>query len=179
MAADRKGIVHHVALAISQLDGDLEDISQTVLRGHFVMMLLASFPQDVTAAQVVDALDQLGAQLDLEPAVSVKPLASVPTPDDPATGRDVYVLTASGADRIGFVAAVAGFCADNQMNILDLETRAVNGSYLMLLQVDLRDVDPRAAQTALAAFSKANNLRTTLQHSDVFQATQELRMPNR
>lgn len=177
MAEDRKGIVHEVALAISELGGDIEDISQTVLRGHFVMMLLATFPTAVVQAEIVGALAQIGGKLDLKPEIGVKPLSAVPPAEPKRAQRDVYVLTASGADRIGFVASVAGFCAENQINILDLDTRAVDGNYLMLLQVDLSGVDPRAAQTALAQFSEESGLRTTLQHYDVFQATQEVQMP--
>ena len=45
---DRIGIVYQVSSAISELGGDIADLRQSVLRGHFTMILLASFPDTVT-----------------------------------------------------------------------------------------------------------------------------------
>ena len=44
MSQDRVGIVADVAGAIKALRGNLEDMTQTVLRGYFTMILLAEFP---------------------------------------------------------------------------------------------------------------------------------------
>jgi predicted amino acid-binding ACT domain protein len=101
----------------------------------------------------------------------------LPTKQNAAIAQNTYVLTASGKDRIGFVAAVTGFCAEHGINILDLDTRAVDGTYMMLLLVDLNDADLKTTQTDLKTFSAENTMSVTLQHHDVFQATQEVSMP--
>lgn len=177
MAQDQVGIIHAVSRTISAMDGDIEDLSQTVLRGYFTMILIASLPADTAPDALVAALDETRTAQGYDWAVGVKPLDGLPPVRTVDDQRDVYVLTASGKDRIGFVASVTGFCADNGLNILDLDTRAVGENYIMLLQVDLSGVSPRQVQSQLAAFSAEKGLQTTLQHDDVFQATQELRMP--
>ena len=48
MSHDRIGIIADVTAAIKTLHGNLEDLSQTVLRGYFSMILLARFPDGTT-----------------------------------------------------------------------------------------------------------------------------------
>ena len=49
---DRIGIVYQVSSAISELGGDIADLRQSVLRSHFTMILLASFPATVTQHEI-------------------------------------------------------------------------------------------------------------------------------
>ena len=44
MSIDRIGIVHEISRAISELQGNIADIRQSVLCGYFSMILLAAFP---------------------------------------------------------------------------------------------------------------------------------------
>jgi glycine cleavage system transcriptional repressor len=44
------GIVHEVSRALSEINGNIADIRQSVLCGYFTMILLASFPEKVTRA---------------------------------------------------------------------------------------------------------------------------------
>ena len=59
MSRDRVGIVRDVSAAVRDLHGDIADLSQTVLRGYFTMILLVTFPGDVDETQIVDALGRL------------------------------------------------------------------------------------------------------------------------
>ena len=43
MSHDRVGIIADVTGAIKSLHGNLEDLSQTVMKGYFTMLLLATF----------------------------------------------------------------------------------------------------------------------------------------
>ncbi len=178
MAEDRVGIIHGVSQAISNLHGDITDISQTVLRGYFTMILLVTFDAaDVTREALLTDLNAALEALDLDPVVGVKTLGTLPQTTRPPDPRDTYVLSATGEDRIGFVATVTGFCAQQGINVLDLETRVEDTIYLMLLLVDLGKTDTRDVQAKLAAFADETGLALSLQHHDVFQATQEIRMP--
>jgi predicted amino acid-binding ACT domain protein len=86
-----------------------------------------------------------------------------------------YVLTASGRDRIGFVASVSSFCARQNINILDLSTAVSDGSYTMILLVDLsRCPDLAEMRRQLKAFAQESGLRLVLQHYDIFKATNEV-----
>jgi predicted amino acid-binding ACT domain protein len=91
-----------------------------------------------------------------------------------------YVLTASGADQIGFVASVAGFCVKHRINILDLSTTLSHGEFVMMLEVDLsRCANISAVREALADFGKQHDLRVVLQHHDIFKAVNEISLPIR
>lgn len=177
MAEDRVGIIHAVSQKISELGGNIADLSQTVLSSYFTMILLTSLPETVRKDQLIVKLKEADAQLGVELDISIKTLDVLPTKQNATIAQNAYVLTASGKDRIGFVAAVTGFCAEHGINILDLDTRAVDGTYMMLLLVDLNDADLKTTQTALKTFSAENTMSVTLQHHDVFQATQEVSMP--
>ena len=72
----------------------------------------------------------------------------------PATAPgDSYVITARGADRIGFVATVADFCAENALNIIDLATMVDGDDYVMILQIELGTVEVDDVRRRLCRFS--------------------------
>jgi glycine cleavage system transcriptional repressor len=176
MSRDRIGIVYQVSSAISELEGDIADIRQSVLRGYFTMILLASFPASTTPDQARRAL--LALNVAGEPSLEV----TVKQADDTlATGKvadldNAYVLTASGPDRIGFVATVASFCAKHSMNILDLSTVVDGSSYVMMLLVDLEQCpeDIGEIRHKLARFGEETELTIVLQHYRIFSAANEV-----
>ena len=55
MEQDRVGIIADVSGIIKKLGGNLADVSQTVMRGYFTMILLADFTREVTAGEIRDA----------------------------------------------------------------------------------------------------------------------------
>ncbi len=175
LARDRVGIIAEVARAISALEGDIADLRESVLRGYLNMMLLATFP----AAQPPEAIRRRLLALSTQGAA---PLDIVVHPADdalPATSSDIppeaFVITATGQDRIGFVASVAEFCARHQINILDLSTAVAEGAYTMILLVDLaRAAEPAQVRRWLQAFGQETGLRLMLQHYAIFKATNEV-----
>jgi glycine cleavage system transcriptional repressor len=169
---DRIGIVRDVSSAISELRGDIADLRQSVLCGYFTMILIASFPAEV-AAETVRA--RLGAvNTPDKPALefTVNP-AEGPAAEAGAL-ENAYVLTASGPDRIGFVATVSSFCAGSQINILDLSTAVSDGSYIMMLLVDLSRCDIGDIRRRLKQFGRETGFKVVLQHYDIFKATHEV-----
>jgi glycine cleavage system transcriptional repressor len=138
---DRPGIIADVTGALSELGGNLEDSSMTLLRGHFAMTLVVAC--EVTEQDVETALDALLTDL----AVYVRPLPS--EGDLPATGQP-YVLTVHGADRPGIVSSITRIVATYDGNITDLTTRLAGGLYVLAAEVDLpRTADVDALSRAL------------------------------
>lgn len=180
MSRDRVGIVHEVSLAISDLNGNIADIRQSVMCGYFTMILLASFPASVTGRTIEQKFAEVDAHSDTAIAFSVKQVEnglSIPADREPS---NAYVLTASGSDRIGFVASVTSFCVKHCLNILDLSTTTAHGDYLMVLIVDISGCSSLAEVRAdLAVFCKENGLRMVLQHYDIFKAVNEINLPIR
>jgi glycine cleavage system transcriptional repressor len=177
MSRDRIGIVRDVASCISGLDGNIADLSQTVLRGYFTMILLATFPEGVSGEKIKRRLRTLNTEDKIPLEFTIFPANDIAI-EERVAQENIYMLTASGPDRIGFVAAVATFCAENAINILDLATLVNDGEYVMVLQVDLsRAASLTTVQRQLHSFSAASGIHVVLQHSDIFAATNEITMP--
>jgi predicted amino acid-binding ACT domain protein len=177
MSRDRVGIVFDVSNAISKLHGDIADIRQSVLRGYFTMILYTSFPAAVTLAEVKQTLADVDSSGDTPLEISVKPVADLDDIPPTASPEHTYVFTASGQDRIGFVAAVSQFCAENNINILDLSTTVASGQYTMILLVDLsRCASIDAIRRRLNAFKQQAGVQIVLQHYDIFKATNEIKL---
>ncbi|HEB49434.1 MAG TPA: hypothetical protein ENI89_02390 [Desulfobulbus sp.] len=174
LARDRVGIIHDITRVIRDMEGDLADTRQQVLQGYFSMILFASFPAAVTAGTIRRQLVEAGRE-DAPFEVSVRPVRK--EDPEPAPAADTYVLTARGQDRIGFLATVAGFCARNRINILDLSTMVSDGSYVMILLVDPGPAGRmETIRAAIKEFNRENDLSLVLQHHDIFRATNEIRM---
>lgn len=169
LARDTVGIVADIALSISRLQGDIADLRQSVLRGYFTMILLATFPEDASTDAILTALRSPARQLNIQPAEDATPPTAESIP------HNAYVLTASGRDCIGFVASVATFCAKHNINILDLSTTRANGDYIMNLLVDLSQAAPLVTvRWHLQRFAEESGLQIVLQHHDIFKATNDI-----
>lgn len=179
MSSDRIGIIRDVASQIRELHGNIADLSQTVLRGYFTMILLATFPDGTTEEMINRQLQAIRAPGKSPLEITV---LAVPQPmpvEQRLPPENIYVLTASGTDRIGFVATVATFCADNAINILDLATLVHDGQYVMVLQVDLsRCASLNTVRRQLQQFTLQSGIQMVLQHNDIFAATHEITMPS-
>ena len=177
MSRDRVGIVADVSGRIARLGGDIADASQTTLRGFFTLILLARFPPEVSLASLQHELDGIrdepGADPDLE--VIVREVAELPDPEPDEPTDEEYVLTVRGPDRIGLLADVTQICKEYLLNILDLSTRSSDGRYVTLLHVDASRALPLdALRSALDEAGAARGFAFTLQHNDVFRATNEI-----
>lgn len=175
---DRIGIVYEISVALAELAGNIADSRQSVMCGYYTMIMRASFPVEVTRQTIEAKLAEVDRKSPTPLNILVnsidEPLAIMGSPETR------YVLTASGADQIGFVARVAGFCVKYQINILDLSTTLSQGEFVMMLEVDLsRCTSINGVRTALADFGRENMLRVVLQHHDIFKAVNEISLPIR
>ncbi len=177
MSRDRIGIVRDVAGVISSLNGNIADLSQTVLRGYFTMILLATFPEGISGEKIKRRLRTLNTEDKYPLEFTIFPTTDAVVEEHVAQ-ENIYILTASGPDQIGFVAEVATVCADNAINIRDLATLVNEEEYIMVLQVDLSSAAPlNIIQRQLQTFSAERGINVVLQHSDIFAATNEITMP--
>ena len=175
---DRIGIVYEISGALAELAGNIADSRQSVMCGYYTMIMRASFPAVVSRQTIEAKLAEVDRKSPTPLNILVNSIDE-PLPDL-GSPENRYVLTASGADQIGFVARVAGFCVKHQINILDLSTTLSHGEFVMMLEVDLsRCSSIREVRTALAEFGRENQLRVVLQHHDIFKAVNEISLPIR
>jgi len=180
MSRDRVGIIYEVSRAISELQGNIADLRQSVLCGYFSMILLASFPASITQRAIERKLAEVDARSETPIDAAVEQVTVEALPGAPAIPENAYVLTATGSDKIGFVATVTSFCANRHINILDLSTTTSASSYVMILIVDLsRCPSVAAVRAELASFAKEQGINVVLQHYDIFRAVNEINLPIR
>ncbi len=180
MSRDRIGIVYEVSKAISELQGNISDIRQSVLCGYFTMILLATFPGGVTQRNIERKLAEVDANSDTAINAAVKKVETAALANYSPHPDNAYVLTATGTDKIGFVATVTSFCVAHSINILDLSTTVSNGEYVMILLVDLNHyASIGEVRRDLLQFSQEKGLKIVLQHFDIFKAVNEVNLPVR
>ena len=100
LGADQPGIVAALTGELFRQGGNLEDVSSTVLRGQFVVMLVVSMPPNVDAESFEGSL--AGAVQPLGVTVTVRQVRG----DAPTRVASTHVVVAYGSDRPGIVAAV-------------------------------------------------------------------------
>jgi glycine cleavage system transcriptional repressor len=177
MSLDRVGIVFEVSKAISDLGGNIADVRQSVLCGYFTMILLASFPGGVTQREIERKLAEVDANSETAIDAVVKKVEEAKVPATAPTPENTYVLTATGSDRIGFVATVTSFCVKHHINVLDLSTTEADGVYIMILMIDLdRRTEISEIRRDLDLFSKETGLKLVLQHHDIFRAVNDINL---
>ena len=180
ISRDRIGIIYDVTKAISELEGNIADVRQSVLCGYFTMILLASFPPEVTQRSIERKL----AEADSHSESAIEAVVRKADENALASGASIpenaYVLTATGHDRVGFVALMTSFCVKHNINILDLSTTISDGAYVMILVIDLNHCASISdVRHELQQFSQENSIKAVLQHYDIFRALHEINLPIR
>jgi glycine cleavage system transcriptional repressor len=172
MSRDRVGIVSAVTRTISDLNGNIDAISQTVMRGYFTLILTVRFPDTLSADAVRQAVSKAGAPGEL--AVSV-------VPREPerrvlsGTDTDQFVLTILGKDRPGVISRISGYLASRNINIVDLYAYTEGEDFIMISQVMIpQQLDVRQIQIDLESLPIGAGLEIRLQHEDIFVATNEI-----
>jgi glycine cleavage system transcriptional repressor len=116
MGPDRPGIVVGVTRVLFEHRCNLEDVSCTILRSHFAMMLLVG-SSEVDAPQLEDALRPVAERLGLViTAHPVDPRAvDIPAP--------THTVSVYGTDRSGIVYRVAETLADEGVQNVHQDAR--------------------------------------------------------
>ena len=174
MFKDRVGIIADVTSAIKKIGGNLEDLSQTVMRGYFTMLLLAAFPEGTDVKHIQEAFHAVKGLENFE--IGIVPFEQ----DDEAIAAEsddqaLYVLTASGPDAPGLVASVAEYLRQKSMNIVDLTTKVSQGQYIMMFLVKLPPkTDVGKLKRSLQIATAEIGLKTELRHQALFKKTHEI-----
>ena len=80
------------------------------------------------------------------------------------------VITVTGKDSVGIIAAVSALCTENNANILEI-TQSVLSEYfamIMLVEIDKLATPFAAFADALAAMGKSRGLDVRAMHEDIF-----------
>ena len=168
VARDQVGIVASVSEALYELGGNLEALSQTVVWNWFTMIICGAFPEDVSADQIERAVEAAG-----DFSATVMPFG------EPETGRPVsgepFVVTAAGEDQPGIVRRLTQCFSEKGINLEDVWNEVRDGQFIVIFHVTIPpDVDPKDVRHAIERVGKEVGVIVTLQHQDIFTATNSL-----
>jgi len=132
IGGDRPGIVAAVSHALFDAGCNLEDVSSTILRGHFSMTLIVRCEEgsaDDLERQLSDATGQTGIM------VAVREVGEENLDVAPPT----HMLSVYGADKPGIVFRVTERLAQAGANVTDLNSRMIGAAdqpvYALMLEV--------------------------------------------
>nr|WP_326125933.1 ACT domain-containing protein [uncultured Oscillibacter sp.] len=82
------------------------------------------------------------------------------------------IVTVVGRDRVGIIAAICGRLADHQVNILDISQTILQGSFTMVMAVDLTASSTPFGElsNSLAELGKEMGLSVRIQREEIFNA---------
>jgi glycine cleavage system transcriptional repressor len=160
---DRPGIVASVTKALYEAGCNLEDVSSTILRGHFAMMLIVRTDEQTDLQELERRLELVGQGLGLN--VTARPVSDVPVAVVPPT----HMVSVYGADRPGIVYRVTDLLARYDINVTDLTSRVIGPSdapvYALMLEVVMRD--EATVKQGLSALSAELNVDVSLRALEV------------
>lgn len=131
---DRPGIVAAVTSALFDLGCNLEDVTSTILRGHFSMTMIVRASSDLGADGIEEKLTPAAAELDL--VVEARPVEEADAHVEPPT----HMISVYGADKPGIVYRVADALARQGLNITDLNSRLIGqeSDPVYAMQIEVR-----------------------------------------
>ncbi|MEA2487133.1 MAG: glycine cleavage system transcriptional repressor [Actinomycetota bacterium] len=133
---DRPGIVAAATRTLYECGCNLEDVTSTILRGHFSMTMIVTSPT-MSAGELESALRATSEGSDL--LVAVRSVVDA----DVHVVAPTHMVSVYGSDRPGIVYAVTDLLAKADANITDLTSRIIGSDdqpvYALMLEVALPD----------------------------------------
>jgi predicted amino acid-binding ACT domain protein len=168
--ADQVGIIHAVTGAIRASGGNVLELSQTVMRGYFTIILEVEY----AAAIEPEALTSRIASQGLRYGLHVEVFPAEPALRPPVVDGERFILTVLGADSPGIIHGITGCLADHGVNVVDLYARSESDRFSLVMEAFLpADLPPKTVRDELERFGRALGLEAYVQHENIFLATSE------
>ena len=169
-ASDRVGIVHSVTGTLRDLRGNILELSQTVMRGYFTIILAVEFAEARDPRTLITAIVDRGEPFQL----TVAAMSAVVEPQPPVPNGERFILTVLGADHAGNIHGIAGCLTRLGVNIVDLYARAEGDRFSLVMEAFLPpDLAPGTVRVELEQFGRELGLEAFVQHENIFVATSE------
>jgi len=172
LGRDRPGIVAAVSRALTDLNCNIENVSQTMIQREFAGIFIVSMPEEMTSLDLQREMDSRLSLLGLH--IYTKPCAGG---DDECLAGDCepFIVTTKGPDRKGLVADISEVIARNGVNITNLQAvfkgGDAPGDNIMIYEVDIpASVDQQALANELRVKAERLHLDISIQHRNIFEA---------
>ncbi|MBS3761806.1 MAG: glycine cleavage system protein R [Candidatus Brocadiia bacterium] len=169
MSVDRVGIISDLSEAILDLEGNIDALSQTVVKGYFTIIVAASFEDDIEGERVAEEIRGKGQPGEL--GVLVK--EQVPVADRPMVEEaQRLIITITGPDQKGIIHRITSYMASRGINIEDLYAVVKTDDFLLIAQIEVppgREIE--RLQMDVQDLWSGDEVEVSLQHENVFLAT--------
>jgi glycine cleavage system transcriptional repressor len=172
LGTDRPGIVCDVSTLLADMDCNIENVSQTVLRQEFAGIFVVTTSEGRGAAEMKGRLSEALAPKGLQISVQAIDETQSPSP----TPTEPFVVVSIGEDRVGLVSAVTCVMKAYGVNIVNMQfvsrSTAFPGQTVAIYEVDIpRDRNLSEFVTALQAKAEEVGLEISVQHKRIFADT--------
>jgi glycine cleavage system transcriptional repressor len=177
MSRDRVGIVRDVTARLEQYAANIERISQTVVMNYFTLTLVVTFPEPHSVEDVKQLFESAGRENEF--SISVKRFEAGAENKAAVSDAELFILTITGKDRPGIISQMSGYLAGKGINIIDLNAQKSDDGYITLISELAVPQDMSASQIQLdiEVLSQNLGLSATLQHENIFKATNDIKAP--
>ena len=178
MGNDQPGIMATVAEVINQRDGNIENLSQTLLNSVFGALLLV----DVPATENISELQQALMQATDSMALFISVHQSNDKPSDwyqAKTETQPYIVTVVGPDRHGIVAEVTSQLFKHGVNITNMQAIFKGGKNpldnLMVFEIDVpKSTVMNDLRDGFSEISSRLDLEVSVQHRKIFDSVSNI-----
>ena len=183
LGIDCPGVVYLVSSTLSALQCNMEEISQTILKGQFAAIFIAEKPDALTEDKVHSELVKAIDARDMSLSVIVRSL------DEKAVYHGEpgapFVITVDGEDGLNVVASFTRIFAENKVNIENMKALMpdmpedqpdTRRRALQVFEISLPlSIDRTALRRTLEDKARDMGLRVSMQHRDIFEAVHRVK----
>jgi glycine cleavage system transcriptional repressor len=172
LGQDRPGIIAAVTHILFEQDCNIENVSQTILQNEFSGIFIVGVPEALSEADLHRHLETGLAPMGLH--VYEKRLADAEG-SEACVECESFVVTTTGPDRKGLVAAITAIMAGHRVNVTNLQAVFKGGddpnANIMIYEVDIpKDADQQALRRDLREKALDLSLDISIQHKLIFEA---------
>lgn len=167
---DCPGVVYTVASTLSDLECNIEEVSQTILKSQFAAIFVANRPEDLDNSTIYKILSGAIEDKNMHLTVTIRDFEEGCLLKDEDT--EPFVVTVDGEDRFEIISSIAKIFADHRVNIENLKAIKPEGaSALLVFEIALpKSMDLKALRMTLLDRTRELGLRLSIQHRDIFEA---------
>lgn len=169
---DCPGVVHAISSALSKEKCNIEELSQTILKGQFASIFIVSAPEGVNEEDIqrVVSLSLESRNMDLTVAARTFETDTFSSAEE----TEPFVVTVNGSDRPEIIAMISSVFAEQKVNIENLKAIRVDESSnecVLVFEVALPlSINRNAFRQMLQAKARSMGLAISIQHENIFEA---------
>ena len=167
---DQPGIVASVSSALTRLNCNIEEMTQSTLHDQFSGIYLVNKPDGLTNEQMKQEIEKGLERRRFRLSLVIRDYEQLPRENAPES--DPFVVTIWGKDGNDIVSTFSRMMSEQRININDLRAKPLgNGESVQIFEVAVpKSVDVRALHRVMSDRAAAMGLTLTMQHRRIFDA---------